>query len=147
MIRYYELLTDLTVDDITKMKAAMAAGTLHPRQVKVDLAKTLIARFHGAEFADRAEEEFNRIFKDKGLPDEIPEFKMASQNGVWICHLMVQAGVATSTSEARRLIQQNAVEIENGKLTDPQAKLDFKAGQSMILKAGKKKFVKLVVTP
>src|SRR5690606_37741668 len=81
MLRYYELLTDLSVDEVMKLKGDIASGLKHPRQVKVDLAKTFVERFHSKASAEEAEQEFNRIFVAKGLPDSMPEFHLAADKG------------------------------------------------------------------
>lgn len=145
MIRYYELLTDITVEDLAQLQADVKSGAKHPRAVKVELARTMVARFHGEEAGKKAVEEFDRIFVNKGLPDEIPVVEMASAQAVPIAKLMVDAGLATSNGEARRLIEGKAVEREGEKVTDPQLKIDLKAGESFVLKAGKKKFAKIQV--
>lgn len=146
MLRWYELLTDITPTQLKQLKKDLDEKTKHPRTVKVELAKFLIARFHSAAAAQAAEEEFNRVFVDKGLPDEIPIFKMASSSEpIWVCHLLQQAGLAPSTSEARRLIKGNAVEIDQSKITDEQLKLSLKSGSTLLIKAGKRKFAKVVV--
>lgn len=146
MFRYYELLTDMELDKIKALKRSVDNGETHPRKAKVDLAKYLVARFHSQDAAERAEEEFNRIFVDKGLPDEVPERKIASAEAVWICQLMKDLELAPSTSEAKRLIQGRAVELRGEKVEDPMLKLNLRAGENFILKAGKKKFVKVVVS-
>jgi tyrosyl-tRNA synthetase len=145
MLKYYELLSDISISDLAQMKKDLGDGKLHPKKVKVNLAKFLVKRFHSAEAADQAEVEFERIFVDKGLPDEIPEMKIAAANEVWVCHLLVQLKLAPSTSEARRLIQGKAVEIAQEKVLDPNLKLSLKKGDEMIIKAGKKKFAKVTV--
>ena len=146
MLRYYELLTDITPKEFAQLKEDLKSKKRHPREVKVALAKILIERFHSKEAAENAEAEFNRIFVDKGLPDEVPEFKIAAQaEPLWICKLMNQAGLAPSTSEARRLIQGRAVEIDGKKVEDEKMNVELKAGTSFVVKAGKKKFVKVVV--
>lgn len=146
MLRWYELLTDITPAELAQLKTDLQGGKKHPREVKVNLAKILIARFHSQAAAQAAEDEFNRIFVDKGLPDEVPEFAVeASSEAIWICALMKNAGLAPSTSEAKRLIQGRAVEIDSQKVENEQLKIELKAGLSMVIKAGKKKFVKVVV--
>ncbi len=146
MLRWYELLTDITPAELAQLKTDLQDGKKHPREVKVNLAKILIARFHSQTAAQAAEDEFNRIFVQKGLPDEVPEFAVeASSEAVWICALMKNAGLAPSTSEAKRLIQGRAVEIDSAKVENEQLKLELKSGMSMVIKAGKKKFVKVVV--
>jgi tyrosyl-tRNA synthetase len=146
MVRWIELLTDITPQALSQLKTDLREKKKHPRQVKVDLAKFLIARFHSAESAKQAEEEFNRMFVDKGLPDEIPEFVVAaSAEPMWICHLLQQSGLAPSTSEARRLIVGRAVEIDQVKIEDDKLKIELKIGRTFILKAGKRKFAKVIV--
>ncbi len=145
MIRYYELLTDLTIDDIQKLKADIQSGKRHPRNVKVELAKILVDRFHGGEAAEAAHQEFERIFVDKGLPDDMPVVSLGASEGLWICHLLAKAELAKSTSEARRLVEGQAVEVNGEKVKDPQLKLNLKKGDELILKAGRKKFAKVMV--
>lgn len=146
MLRYYELLTDITVSELEKLKADLKSGQAHPRQVKVNLAKTLVARFHDQAAADNALAEFERVFVQKGLPDEVPVKEVPPTESIWICKLMAELGLATSSSEARRLVEQKAVERDGEKIIDAQLKLQLKAGEEFILKAGKKKFVKVKVT-
>jgi tyrosyl-tRNA synthetase len=145
MYRYYELLTDITVGDLEQLKQDVKSGKKHPRQVKVDLARTMVARFHGKEAGEKAVEEFDRIFVNKGLPDEVPEVSVSAQSGLSICKLMVEAGLSASNGEAKRLIEGKAVERDGEKIVDPQLKVDLKAGESFVLKAGKKKFVRVQV--
>ncbi|MFN7824360.1 MAG: tyrosine--tRNA ligase [Pseudobdellovibrionaceae bacterium] len=146
MIRYYELLTDLTPAEIEKIRSDLKSGTQHPRDVKVSLAKTLITRFHSAEKAKAAEEEFHRMFVEKGLPDEMPEVDFGvPAEPIWVCHFLNQVGLAPSASEARRLVQGRAVEINGTKIEDDKLKLSLKAGEVLTVRAGKKKFAKVTV--
>ncbi|MFS4457797.1 tyrosine--tRNA ligase [Bdellovibrio sp. HCB2-146] len=144
MYRWYELLTDVSASGLAQLKTDVQEKRKHPRQVKVDLAKFLIKRFHSEAAAIAAEDEFNRIFVDKGLPDEVPEFKTAPES-LSLAALMVKAGLVASNGEGSRLIQGGGVQINSEKVSDPKLKLDLKAGESFILRAGKKKFVKIVV--
>jgi tyrosyl-tRNA synthetase len=145
MMRYYELLTDVPSAEIADLKAQMKAG-LNPRNVKVRLAKEFVKRFHGAQAAEAAEEEFNRIFVNKGVPDEMPEFKAPASkfsSEIDVAGLLKEFDLVPSTSEARRLLQSNAVEIAGQKVTQPRATFAFKPGSEIIIKVGKKKFAKL----
>lgn len=146
MFRYYELLTNITASDLQQLKADVASGKKHPREVKVNLAKTLVARFHSQAAAQNAEDEFNRIFVDKGMPDEIPEFKMAAQKQIGLVQLMTQVGLTASNGEATRLITGGGVQIDQQKISDPKLKMDLESGQELVIKAGKKKFIKIVVS-
>jgi tyrosyl-tRNA synthetase len=145
MYRWYELLTDITASALSQLRTDVKEGRKHPREVKVNLAKFLIKRFHSESAAQQAEGEFNRIFVEKGLPDEVPVFEVFAENQLGICVLMVKAGLATSNSEAGRLITGGGVQRDGEKLSDPKAKWDLKTGEQFVLKAGKKKFVKIIV--
>lgn len=144
MLRYYELLTDKLPGEISQLKSDLTSGKKHPRQVKVDLAKFIVARFHSLAAAQEAEDEFNRIFVDKGMPDQIDEFLIPSQS-LGLVQLMTQAGLTTSNSEAVRLITGGGVHIDQQKISDPKLKLELKKGDGFIIKAGKKKFIKIRV--
>lgn len=145
MYRWYELVTDIGAEGLAKLKEDVASGAKHPRNAKVELAKFLIKRFHSEEAAQAAEDEFNRIFVDKGMPDEIPELEVSAEAQVGLVSLLVKAGAAASNSEGTRLIQGGGVQIDGEKVSDPRLKIDLQSGASFVIKAGKKKFVKIVV--
>jgi tyrosyl-tRNA synthetase len=145
MYSWYELLTDITPSGLIQLKTDVQEKRKHPREVKVALAKFLIKRFHSDAAAQAAEDEFNRIFVDKGLPDEVPEFSVPSESQVGLKVLMVKAGMAQTNSEAGRLIEGGGVQRDGAKISDSNLKFDLKSGESFVLKAGKKKFVKIVV--
>ena len=144
MYRYYELLTSISPSELAQLKTDVAEKRKHPREVKVALAKTLVARFHSQVAAQAAEDEFNRIFVDKGMPDQIEEYKTTAQS-IGLVQLMTLAGMTPSNGEATRLVQGGGVQIDQQKISDTKLKLDLKTGQELIVKAGKKKFVKIVV--
>ncbi|MGZ3775291.1 MAG: tyrosine--tRNA ligase [Bdellovibrio sp.] len=145
MYRWYELLTDITATELTQLKTDVADKRKHPRDVKVNLAKFLIKRFHSQTAAEAAEEEFNRIFVEKGLPDEVEEFQLSAEEQIGLPALMVRAGLVASNGEGGRLIQGGGVQIDGEKVSDPRLKVDLKSGQSFVIRAGKKKFIKIVV--
>jgi tyrosyl-tRNA synthetase len=145
MYRYYELLTDYKPSEVIQLKADVKAGKKHPREVKVQLAKFLVARFHSQAAAQAAEDEFNRIFVDKGVPDVMEEFVLAAGENLTITQLLVKTGCAQSNGEATRLITGGGVSLDQQKVSDPKLNVQIKAGESVVLKAGKKKFFKLVV--
>lgn len=146
MFRYYELLTDITPKDLAQLREDVKSGKKHPREVKVNLAKFFVTRYHSAQAAQNAEEEFNRIFVNKGLPDEVPEFQVSAEKQVGLCALMSKAGLVGSNSEAARLIQGGGVSLNGEKVSDPKLKIDLESGKEILIKAGKKKFVKVVVS-
>ncbi len=144
MFLYYELVTDVPFEKIKEMKDGLTAGTVHPRDIKADLAKNICSQFYDDETAKAAEAEFNRIFVNREMPDEIPEYPVNTEdikdNKIWIIKLLTGSGLASSNSEARRLINGGGVSFENEKITDPDTELETKEG---ILKVGKRKFIKV----
>ncbi len=141
MWRYYELLTDLSVQGIEDLKAACESGAENPRNIKVKLAKYIIRDFHSAEAADAAEEEFNRVFVQKEIPDEIEEKAMAS--GTYkLADLLVESGLVASKGEARRLIEQGGVKVNGEKASAANAEIGLD-GDDCLLQVGKRKFLKV----
>lgn len=145
MFRYYELLTGLSASQVSKLREDVQSGAQHPRQVKVALAKILVARFHSQTAAEQAEEEFNRIFVEKGVPDEMTEVEVTAGE-VGLTALLVKIGFASSNGEAQRLITGGGVQVDGEKKTDPRQRLSLVGGQEFVLKAGKKKFAKVRVS-
>ena len=145
MFKYYELLTDLTIDEIEALKNDMKSGKTHPKTIKVNLAKILVTRFHSKEAADQAEKDFETVFVNKGVPTDIPEFKMSPGDALGICQFMTNVGLTTSNSEARRLIEGKAVEFDGAKKTDPKEMIQLNKGAQFTVKAGKHKFLKVTV--
>ncbi len=148
MLRYYELVTDVPMTEIAEMKKAMAAGTTNPRDFKVKLAKTVVTRFHGPAAGAAAVEEFERIFVNKGLPDEMPEKELPLQRltgEIDIAGLLKELDLCATTSEARRLIEGGGLEIAGEKVRTVKANLALRAGSDVVIKAGKKKFLRLKV--
>ena len=145
MIRYYELLTDKTSTDITQLKADLQSGKAHPMEVKKELAYFFVKQFYDSSMAEKEKEHFENIFSRHGVPSDIQEHIFPPAEGVWICHLIREVGFSPSTSEARRLIQGSAVEINGGKIRDSSLKMDLKKGEEFILKAGKRRFAKIKV--
>lgn len=137
MWRYYELLTDVSTNEIERMKND---AELNPRDAKVELAKRIIADFHSTGEAVRAEEEFNRIFKRKETPDEVETRALAA--GEWkLARLLVETNLAASVAEARRLIEQGGVRVAGERVGDANAAVELRADQTILLQVGKRKFL------
>lgn len=138
MFRYYELLTD---EDLS------AAKTMHPMEAKQKLASLLVAQFHGEPAAQAAQENFNQVFRKRETPEEIKEFKVPAslikEGKVSLIDLLAESRLAPSRAEAKRLIQQGAVDLDGQRLTDPQTPITLKSGS--ILKVGKRQFLKLLL--
>ncbi len=142
MIRYYELLSDISMSEIKKMRKKLKADTVNPKKCKVKLAKEIVARFYSTDEANNAEKEFENIFKKKELPHEMPQFNVKWNNEkMWVCHLIKEIGFSKSSSEAVRLIRQGAVSINGEKITDSD--LQMKKKDTFILKIGKKRFARI----
>jgi tyrosyl-tRNA synthetase len=144
MMRYYELLTDITPDAVAKLKNDLASGAKHPRQVKEDLAKEIVARYHSQAAAGHEAAEFIRVLRERELPEEIEAVTLTiAEPTLWLPRLLVDAGLAGGTSEARRLITQGGVQVEGEKVTD--AKLELAAGKTYLLKVGKRRFKRVTL--
>ena len=145
MWRYYELLSFKPMEEIAAYKTKIAEG-MNPRDVKIDLAKELIARFHDNASAEAAHQEFINRFQKGAMPDEIEE-KMVNtiddSGEIAIANLLKEAGLAASTSEAMRMIKQGAAKIEGEKITDN--KLRIASGTTAVYQVGKRKFAKVTV--
>jgi len=145
MWRYYELLTDKTVEEIQLLRESGKDGDRNPRDIKVELAKSLVADFHSNEAAELAEENFVRQFRNKETPEEVEERELPSNYPeVWsLPHLLVSAGLANSNAEARRLIQQGGVSIDGAPQTITNTATLWKPGMSALLRVGKRRFVRV----
>lgn len=142
MFRYYELLSDLPADQIEVLASDMKDGAVHPKDVKKKLARELTARFYGEDSALKAEESFEQVFKHHGLPENIPEITLDKAGGeVWLPKLLVEAGLTESTSEARRLIKQQAVSLDNEKVLDTDYNVQPEG--EVLIKVGKRRFAKI----
>ena len=142
MWRYYELLTDLRPEDIAALREAAERGERNPRDIKVELAKHIITDFHSAEAAGQAEEEFNRVFKRKEVPDEIEERTVAATD--WgLRGLLIETGLASSNAEARRLIEQGGVSIDGQVITMVNHVEPLKPGMTALIKVGKRRFLRV----
>lgn len=142
MWEYYELLTDLSADEIKNLRAECASGSQNPRNVKVQLARLIIKDFHSIEEAEKAEEEFNRRFVKKEIPDEIEETFLAPVN-YKLTDLLVQTNLAASKGEARRLIEQGGVKIDGEKVSNAQAEIELKKEMGLLIQVGKRKFLRV----
>ncbi len=143
MFRYYELLSDLSIDEIHSLKTRMEKGEVHPKVVKVQLAKEIVTRFHSSEAADGAEKNFEQVFARHELPDDIPEVTIsAGEDKIWLPKLLLEAGLVKSSSDGRRMVKQNAVSVDGAKVSDMNANVAT-AGE-LLLKVGKRRFCKVV---
>jgi len=141
MWRYIELLSFEPLATVRQWKDQVAQGG-NPRDVKVRFAKEIVARFHGVEAARRAQEDFESRFREGALPEDMPEVTVkAPEGGILIVHLLKQAGLTPSTSEAQRMIEQGGVKLDGERVSDKGLKL--RAGTTVVAQVGKRKFARI----
>ena len=144
MWRYYDLLSGLSIEQIAAQKERVEQGT-NPRDIKIELAKELIARFHSEEDAQAAHNDFIQRFQKKALPDEIPELTVTiAEDTILIANLLKEANLVASTSEAMRMIKQGAVKL-NGEEKITDTKLEIAKGTTAIYQVGKRKYANITV--
>ena len=135
MFKYYELLTDIDLDEVKAM---------HPMEAKKRLAATIVERFHGEGAGQVAREGFESQFTKKEVPDDVPDATVAGEDGtLWVVRALSETGLTASNGEAMRMIKQNALSIDGEKISDKDHQL--KAGGPYLIKLGKRKFVNLTV--
>ncbi|MGM0750648.1 MAG: tyrosine--tRNA ligase [Bacillota bacterium] len=141
IIKYFNLITDLSLDEKSKIEKELIEGTFHPRDAKIHLGKTIVSMYHGEEAAAQAENNFKEVFQKGALPDDIPEIEWTGDSRVSIIDLLVELNMQASKSEARRMIQNGGIRINSEKVVDMQLEVAVKDG--MIVQVGKRKYKKL----
>ena len=140
MASYFELCTDVPLDEVAALLDAARSGRTNPKDVKRRLAREVVTIYHGADAALAADAEFERVHARHETPVEIPEYaidaNIVKDGRVWICRLLVAAGLARSTGEARRLVEQNGVQLDGAKITSAAQEFDPAALNGRILKVG-----------
>jgi len=145
MWTYYELTTDRTPQQITALKHEVSSGALHPMDAKMRLAEEIVSGFHGPDPARKAAENFQRVFRDRQSPTDVLVQKIPVGPPKKLIALLVELKLAPSKSEAERLIKQGGVELNESRIDDPRADLDLTKPAQFLLRAGKKKFLRLIV--
>ena len=141
IVPYYELVTDITSEGLEVVKKELADGK-NPRNIKARLAYLIVEEYHTSEAADEAQAEFDKVFKNKETPSEVPEFIIEDESAQWtIFGILNKAIEDLSNSEIRRLIKGGAIYIGDEKITDPQKPIRLRDG--MVIKVGKRRFIKV----
>jgi tyrosyl-tRNA synthetase len=147
MPEWFRLCTDLPPDEIEGIEGSLADGSARPHELKRRLAGEIVALYHGEDAALRAEERFDRVFREHEVPADIPERSVpddAWEDGrVYLPRLLVAIGLAASKSDARRLIEQGGVRIDGEAVTDPNAELRADDVRGRVLQVGRRRFVRL----
>jgi tyrosyl-tRNA synthetase len=146
MLRYYELLSDMSLAELDKLKTAVKNGSVHPMEAKKQLGRETVGRYHGSTAAAHAEENFVRRFRDNQTPEDMPEFRTVVgdlvENKILLCKLLCSTDLVKSNSEGRRAIQQGGVKINGEKVSDEN--LEIPCVGEYILQVGKRRFAKVI---
>jgi len=147
MLKYYELATDLSNEELDALRNGLADGSIHPRDAKMRLARTFVRMYHGEEAARAAERHFVTVFQHRALPEDIEEKRISPEwleNGrIRLARLLVELGLAPSGGEARRSMQQGGVRLNEEKVTDVM--FEYVPADGDVIQVGKRKFVKIRV--
>ncbi len=148
MPQYYELLLEKTPNEVGQLQEVIQSGELHPRDAKADLAEAVATMYHDADAAEEARAEFDRVFAERKLPSEMPDLRLATEDladgKMWVVELVVTTGLADSNGEARRLIRQGAVSINDEAVTDEMAQVQVATGD--IVRVGKRRFARIIIS-
>ncbi|MDX1584128.1 MAG: tyrosine--tRNA ligase [Thermoanaerobaculia bacterium] len=144
MWKYYELCTDLLPADVASIRERVESGERHPMEAKRELAKMIIEDFHDRNAAEKADSEFRKIFSRKELPSDLEEKTLdASDEPESLAKILSAAELTSSNSEARRMIAQGAVTVDDERIDDPKAVLEVGTGRSYVIKVGKRRFARV----
>jgi tyrosyl-tRNA synthetase len=140
MWRYYELLTDLTPQEVEALKESCSLGQRHPREAKAELGRRIVADFHSEDAARGASDEFDRRFRDRELPTDIPTVERVAET-IKLVKLLAAEGLAPSVAEAQRLIAQGSVRVNDEKITEVKHEIVAVVGDQVLIQIGKKRRV------
>jgi tyrosyl-tRNA synthetase len=144
MWRYWLLLTDRAETEVTTLQQATARGDRHPMDVKKELARTIVGSFHSDSDAAAAQAEFERVFSSRDLPSDVPVVAVvAASDTVLLSKMLVEAGLASSNSEARRLMDQGGVKLDGEVVRDPKTEVDTVRSEPLLVQVGKRRFARI----
>lgn len=141
IIKYYELATSLKGTEIDKIKNDLESGS-NPKDAKESLAKQLVRQYHGDEAAELALQHWHKVHSQKQVPDDMPSHVVTGEAQLF--RIVVDSGLAAGSGEAKRLVQEGGVRLDNEQLKDPNQLVSIKPGETKVLQAGRRKFVRLV---
>ncbi len=143
MFRYFELLSDKSISEITRLRDRINSGVVHPKGVKEELAMELTSRFHSLQEARRARDHFYNVFVAHNAPEDMSELSLKNDDSKRLSDILTQAGLCQSKGEVKRLCKQKAVTVDGSKIEDPHYELTL--GQ-FVVKVGKRRFLKINIT-
>ena len=141
IVKYFEMATDLTGADVDKLKAELAAGA-NPKDAKEKLAWQIVSQYHGKDLADKALSEWTRVHSERQVPEDMPSHVVKPDTQLF--RVMVDAKLASGTSEAKRLIQEGAVRMDGEQVRDPNLQVTISGAVGVVLQVGRRKFVRLI---
>jgi tyrosyl-tRNA synthetase len=143
MWRYYELLTDESLTDITGLKAAVERGERHPRDLKAELARRIVADFHSQAEAEEASREFDQLFRDRQRPSDVHTIEKPA-GAIRLVKLLAAEGLAASVGEAQRLVAQGGVRVNDERVSDVKLEVGSQPGDEALIQVGSRKFLRVV---
>jgi tyrosyl-tRNA synthetase len=147
IVKYLRLCTPVSPEEVDEAERGLADGRLHPNDAKRRMARLVVELYHGEGEGTRAETRFDLVHKERGMPDDVPEFSIPVSEGsdphVWLPHLLVAAGLAGSNGEAKRAVLGGGVRLDGEVLEDPDAEFEPDALRGKVLAFGKRRFVRL----
>jgi tyrosyl-tRNA synthetase len=147
LLHYYELTTPLGPSELERVRTRLADRAGSPRELKAELGERIVATYHGVEAGAAARAEFDRVFRDGGLPDDVPEVRLDLAAGpAWIIDVIAGAGLAPTRSEARRLVKQKAVTVDDALIDDEQARIEVGGPPGRLLRVGKRRFARILAS-
>ena len=141
MLKYFQLVTNISVEELKRLEAGLKSGEIHPRDAKMNLARRLVEMYAGKEAAERAEEHCKTGFQKRSLPSDMPEHEWTGEPEVNVVDLLAQLNMVASKGEGRRMVQQGAGRINEAKITDIEQMVNIVSG--MVIQVGKRKFIKI----
>jgi tyrosyl-tRNA synthetase len=143
MWRYYELLTDLSLSEIAGLTEAVAKGEKHPRDLKAELARRIVADFHSQPEAEEASREFDRMFREHQAPSNIPTIEKPIGR-IRLVKLLAAESLAPSVAEAQRLVAQGGVRLNGERVGDVKLEVGSHAGEEALIQVGSRKFLRVI---
>ena len=143
ILHYYTLAAGLSPGELKEIEKRLTAGGSAPRDVKAELAERIVTLYHDRSAARSARDEFDRVFREGGLPDEIPEIRLAAPpEGLWIVQLLADAGLVASRGEARRMLRQGAVTVDGAPVVSEEALVPLSDAEARVIRVGKRRFLR-----
>lgn len=146
MLNWFELVSSLDLAQLASVRAELESGEVNPGLVKRRLARDICDQYQGVDAGRQAEAAFDRIFVQKDRPEEVPEYRLvATEEGYWLVGVIADAGLAPSRKEARRLLEQGGVTVDEVRITDQEHRIGATSGSEYRLRVGKRRFLNLVI--